>query len=829
MAMWQRRSAIALVVWLSWGLASVAVEPELPSVLPPGTSATEPLEQGLQQFQAQQVEAAIAIWEAALVHYRQGQSPDKERQTLARLGMAYVSVGQYHKAIQRLEAFLPLARSPQDQAGEAEALSNLGIAYQETGRYGQAIATQQQAGKLMLALGDRPALGQVLSNLGNAFEAVGAYDKARVAYQQSLKIAQQAGDRRGEGIALGNLGTVYANLGQDPEAIAAFDQSLKLAQALNDATGQTSALLNLGSAHHALRQLDQAIAFYEQSLQRAQATGDRANEARVLGSLGLAYEDKKDFPKALAYQQQSLALARSLNDPEAQSMALNNLAHTQFEAGQLAEAEANLRAAIRLLDGLRPELNDAYKVSIFDTQIHTYSLLQQVLVSANNPEAALEAAEWGRARAFSELLAQRVTAKTKATAQPPQTPAAIAPALTITDIKRIAREQNATLVEYAIVPDADFKFRGKQRAREAELLIWVVPPTGQVQLRQVDLKPLWQQDLTLRQTVAIARECLYPPFSCPEVQAPTPANAPPAQPAPVRRKNPALHRLHQLLIAPIADLLPRDPQAQVIFIPQDSLFLVPFVALQDDDGKYLLEHHTVSTAPAIQVLGLTHQLRQQQAQTAAPTPFTPAVVVGNPTMPRLGEQSLAPLPLSETEAQKIAALVQSTALIGDAATKQTVMQRMAQAKLIHLATHGLLEYGQDLGETDVPGAIALAPDAQPTGKAPNGLLTASEILNLQLQAELVVLSACDTGRGRITGDGVIGLSRAFISAGTPSILVSLWAVPDGPTAELMVAFYQNLQRQPNKAQALRSAMLATMENYPRPLDWAAFTLVGAAN
>ncbi|MDP8935216.1 MAG: CHAT domain-containing protein, partial [Cyanobacteriota bacterium] len=92
--------------------------------------------------------------------------------------------------------------------------------------------------------------------------------------------------------------------------------------------------------------------------------------------------------------------------------------------------------------------------------------------------------------------------------------------------------------------------------------------------------------------------------------------------------------------------------------------------------------------------------------------------------------------------------------------------------------------------------------------------------------DLVVLSACNTGMGRITGDGVIGLSRALISAGTPSVIVSLWAVPDAPTADLMVKFYQNLDRTGNKAQALRNAMLETMQHHPNPRDWAAFTLIG---
>jgi CHAT domain-containing protein len=145
---------------------------------------------------------------------------------------------------------------------------------------------------------------------------------------------------------------------------------------------------------------------------------------------------------------------------------------------------------------------------------------------------------------------------------------------------------------------------------------------------------------------------------------------------------------------------------------------------------------------------------------------------------------------------------------------------MKKAKIIHLATHGLLDDFKGLG---VPGAIALAPSGND-----NGLLTSSEILELKLNAELVVLSACHTGRGKITGDGVIGLSRSLISAGVSSVIVSLWAVPDDPTASLMTQFYQKLQQNPDKAQALRQAMLTTLKQYPDPINWAAFTLIGEA-
>lgn len=225
----------------------------------------------------------------------------------------------------------------------------------------------------------------------------------------------------------------------------------------------------------------------------------------------------------------------------------------------------------------------------------------------------------------------------------------------------------------------------------------------------------------------------------------------------------------------------------------------------------------------MQVLDFTHRLEKDIPSVNASDQPT-AVVVGNPTMPSITAEAgqppeqLADLPGAEKEATAIATLLQTQPLTGKQATKATVVPQMARARIVHLATHGLLDDFKGLG---VPGAIALAP----TG-TDNGLLTSSEILALNLKAKLVVLSACDTGRGAITGDGVIGLSRSVILAGVPSVIVTLWSIPDAPTAALMTEFYHHLPLQSGKAQALRQAMLATLKDYPNPIDWAAFTLVG---
>jgi CHAT domain-containing protein/uncharacterized protein HemY len=809
--------------------------------------------QGIKQAQTSQFTAALQSWEQALKIYREIKDRQGEGDALGNLGVAYFSFGNYSKAIDYHQQHLAIAREIKDRNGEGESLGNLGNAYFNLGDYPKAIDYYQQSLKIAREIKDRRDEGGTLGNLGNVYRSLGDYPKAIDYYQQSLKIKREIKDRQSEGGTLGNLGTAYDYLGDYPKAIDYQQQSLKIAREIKDRQGEGSILGNLGNAYNCLGDYSKAIDYHQQSLKIAREIKDPQTEGNVLGNLGNAYNCLGDYPKAIYYNQQSLKIAREIKDPQSEGNALgnmggtynflgdypkaidyhkqslaisreikdrqsegvtlNNLGVAYYKKGQLSLAESSLIEGIKVYESLRgQELKDSDKVSFFDTQSNAYHNLQQVLIAQNKTDAALEISERGRGRAFVELLASRLSTNLQEQAPTPPN---------IAEIKQIAKQQNSTLVQYSIITD-DFKITGKPQTKQSQLYIWVIKPTGEVTFRKADLKPLWQKEnTTLDELVTISRNSIGARGAAFRgIDVSFNPDAPKA--------TDKLKRLHELLINPIADLLPKNPSDRVTFIPQSSLFLVPFPALQDKNGKYLIEKHTILTSPSIQVLELTREKRQRIGK--QPIQGNNMLIVGNPTMPKIppkiGDepQQLIPLPGAEREAKAIANLFKTQALIGNQATETEVTQRLPQARLIHLASHGIFDDVQGLNS-----GIALA--SSPTNKGNekgDGLLTAGEILDLKLNAELVVLSACDTGRGEITGDGVIGLSRSWISAGVPSVLVSLWSVPDAPTAELMTEFYQNIQNNPDKAQALRQAMLKIMKQHPNPRDWAAFTLIGEA-
>ncbi|MDJ1174156.1 CHAT domain-containing protein [Roseofilum capinflatum] len=736
--------------------------------------------------------------------------------------------GNFEEALTRFAQAREVYQESGDRRKEADSLNRMGDIYSQLSEYAKSITIRLQALTLRRSLQDLPGIGASLTSLADSYEKLGQYSQARSALQAALENmeAQEQGGiplegglyelPKDQGELHNSLARVQNKMGEHEVALQSAQTALKYYNLLPDGyDGKDFGIRNtfdqIGITYGYLEQFQQAESFLNQALELGEQMGDRAGIASSLTHLGQVASAQGDTQTALDSYRQALEIRKEIGDRAGSGIILNQIGAVYLSQDDYSRAIPPLQEAITLWESLRPGLRDSDKVSLFETQITTYEQLQQALIAEEQTEAALEIAERARARAFVELLAARLSGQSAETFDTPNPP-------TLAEIRRIAQEQQATLVQYSIVGET--------------LYIWVIQPNGLIELRSQNLEDLGitLEDAAERTRVAAVtgrsrgvQQGVNDWVQATRSGVQDNELEPPAN-TQKRSVNRRLRKSYELLIEPIVDLLPNNPQETVIFIPQGSLFLVPFPALQDQQGVYLIEKHTLLTAPSIQVLGLARQRTQQLSSN-----LTGALVVGNPKMPSLAEspegkpEPLDPLPGAEAEALVIADLLGTEPLIGAEATEENIAQQIENAPLIHLATHGLLDELEVLGFR-TPGALALTPTGNT--RATDGWLTSEEILDLNLTAQLVVLSACNTGRGDITGDGIIGLSRSLIAAGTPSVLVSLWAVPDAPTSELMQAFYRELPTSNNRAAALRQAMLTTLETFPNPKAWAGFTLVG---
>ena len=477
---------------------------------------------------------------------------------------------------------------------------------------------------------------------------------------------------------------------------------------------------------------------------------------------------------------------------------------------------------------------DEARILITDQRAAVAEIRQMILVRNGKSEEALVVAEQSRGVAQTELLKRRLGIEQ--TNDQPET-------IDVQQIQAIADTQNTTLVYFSLVhaldpATRDFFKKSHTVNSPQSLYTWVVRPNQKIEFISQDL-PVRINELVSAardEIMAVAGED-YENQAIPDeedvltndvdviandVDVVRQLTRSPQTIVIPENDTDALRQLYQLLIEPIEKWLPESPTEVVTFVPQGNLFVLPFAALTDADDEPLIAKHTLSISPSAQLLALA----DQEFQSVKQKDNQDIVIVGNPTMPsyqlRPDEDAvqLSPLPGAEAEANNIAELFKVKAICGDAADERSVVKAMQNAKYIHLATHGILEADNSYAQSYLS-SLALAPS-----EGEDGFLTVRETMRLNLHAEMAVLSGCDTGRGRISGDGVVGLARGYISSGVPTVVVSLWPVSDNSTAVLMSLYYEGLLDGEGKAAALRKAMLKTRERFPRPYAWAAFTLYG---
>ena len=788
---------------------------------------------------------ALASEERALALLRDGDDPNFAALALNNAGLALYSTGAHAEALDYYGLGLERARAP---GTRALLLLNIGLVFRYQGLFPEAEAALLEALALRRAGGKPRETALVWNALGMVARVTGRYDRAIVRYEESLALRRAAGDRFGEAQTLNNLANVYGDQGEFERALAMHRRTLRLAEEISYARqiglsheNIGAELDDLGRPAEALPEACAAAALYRK-------TNDRENLAHSLSNAGGYEVELGRTDEARLLLDEALAIATAVGEPELQIVALQGLAEADLAEGRAAEALdlvdgaswlarkhgfpelewklcfdragalgalgrneeriIELSAAADTINEIRTTVGtDAGKIGFLDKVQDVFEELAVSLAAAGRDEEALEAAEAARARALADLLSQRGVAGhasaraaldevrgAQARARSSATrgggaDAAIArlrrddPELAsfvsvdsprISEMRDAAARLDATLVEYLSAKDACY--------------MWVVPPGGAVHAAR---EAVGREELAER--VRRVRRAL-------EAAAPSSA--------PSRSVRNDLADLHRLLVAPVERWLPPSPDALVVLVPHGPVALAPFAALTDASGRTFLARHTFAIAPAVSVF------RYTPAKASAAGRH--GLVVADPAAPR--DSGLPPLPGAELEAARVAARLGpgTVVLTRGGATERAVKSEASGAAVLHFATHGLISEDRPLDSS-----LVLAPDAED-----DGYLRVGEILGMELHADLVVLSGCRTGLGRLSGDGILGFSRAFLYAGTPSIVVSQWDVSDRATAALMGRFYAEWRDGTGKARALRRAALETRRRFPNPSAWAAFVLVG---
>ena len=754
---------------------------------------------------------------------------------LGHLGNAYNRLGQNKRAVELHTQALAISRKSGNRNTEGTDLRNLGTAYDDLGQHEHAIELHTQALAISREIGARETEGSCLGSLGSAYYRMGQHERAIEHHMQGLAIGREVGDREGEGNSLARLGNAYEGLRQHERAIDHYTQGLAISREVGNRRTEGNALGGLGNAYDHLGQFDRAIEHLTQALAISREVGDRQSEGNWLGSLGVAYYRLRQHERAIEHHTQGLAVSREVGDRLGEAVRLNNIGFAHLDGlNDPAAALPWLQQARSTHEDLWDALaTDERRVSYGDTFSQVARGLQRAHARLDQPAAALEAAEHARSRAFELLLAQQRLARGVALPAALATGDAAAPQGSDA-LLEVAARQGVTIVIFS-------------QLYKSELLAWVVRGGTPLAMKQIDIpaseKSITQlTELTRRTIGARARQGQATARSAAEQINPS-ALAPPtvdeaalgeelaargilmldddddattAAPTPARPADPVtelLRRCHELLIAPLS-LVDGEP---LLLVPDRDLYALPFSALVDADGRHLIECHTLRVVPSV---GTAVELEKRAA--GRDRPIKPsALVVGDPTFGAEPSWAL-PLPSARVEARRVAFQLEEHGYadnverkVGDAATKAAVVAEMVSSDIVHLATHG------------EPDGVLLGGPTKAEGK-----LSMGEVQSLELRARLVVLSECDSFRGKLSSDGVIGITRAFVAAGAPTLVASLWKVDDVATRELMERFYARLLAggaMGDATAAMQGAMVSMIRDERRGwsvLEWAAFVVYG---
>lgn len=754
-------------------------------------------------------------------------------------GFPYRGIGYY-------EAALADAERAGDTRVAANALSHLAAVHQELGDWSRVVHYAERAFRQRAS----PSVTDRLSYLGHRGIAYYEFDdrtRAHAAFQEVLEVARQAGNRRGESFALGELAMVAWEFDRDyPRALDLFGQALAIARASRLPALEVSWLTNMGGVYRDSGRLPEALATYHEAVAIEERIGQQRDRPYLLKNIGQVQSMQGRLVDAERHLLEAMRLADEQNVPKIRWM-------SRMELGDVHRTRDPVRAGQYFAEGLQvledsrgTVLMERLRAGVLGRSLARYDVFDryiQFLLERGEPEKAFAIAERARARIFLETLG---TARAELARAIPQEYRDAEGAL-LSEISGLQSQ-----LRQVDMPAAKRRelVAGIERAEDALASLRVRLAVEQPALAQLRFPRIWEAGDVQRTLLApderIAMFFLGQKASAcwlvgpdgttvitlparDEIEKAVRELLPTLQSPAARVDDEALGWLSSTLMAPVASKVP--PGTHLIVVPHAILHYLPFEMLHHPAGGHLVEHVTVSYAPSVSSLAHLRQLKRPLPRPAS------LLALGSPNLGTRGTAGtratalawigeLKPLPYARTEIRRIAAAFSpaSRVLEGRDATEDALSSdKLGNVGVLHLATHALIDE-----EHPERSALALARGPGPS----DGVLQAREVYALDLDATLVTLSACQTALGRqVTGEGLVGLSRAFFYAGAGAVTASLWNVSDAATADLMTSFYHELRRGKPIDRALAEAKRSFIAGNParrHPYYWAPFIVAGHA-
>ena len=802
-------------------------------------------------------EQSLAQADATGIPVSPGTPPDEytKATALATLADLHLRDGDYDHAVQKLGNSLALHQqlnrvNPRYNSLVADDFQTLGRVYTASGDYAQALFQLNEALKIVKTLSDPDGMASLLNSIGVLYLEQEDYPQAKNNLEASLQIYLSINNPKEAARVLLNLGVIEQRQSNYDQALTLFQRSLQGAKATQIVDVEIAAGEGMGVVLAAKNDFPSALEALNQSLEIAKLTKDNTRQTELLWRCSQTYYAMGDYGRAVTLAESAVALARSSNLPKLRYLATTTLGQSFAAQNKIELATQTLMLAVKQLEMMRGQVagSEIESQLFLANKIASYHSLVDLFVKQDKPVEGLLFAERAKARVLLDVLSGGKSDFAKAITRTEQEESrrlnqkisAINDQIKMhggadpSSLDSLYRQLDAARLEFQSFQDAlyvahpDLRIRTGQTAalttadinqlalnKDCAYLEYVVSKeqiylfvlTKKIESDGFDLKayPLQIKFYDLVSKVDQFHQRLairHPEFAS------------------------LARELYGLIIGPADQQL--KGVKTIGIIPDGFLWNLPFQALLAGNNHYLIEDRALYYSPSLSVL------RQMvKDKTVADKKVTSLIAFGNPVIGKDEQRNeeLCPLPETETEVSSIANTFGRSGnkvLIGREASEKSFKALAPTYATIHLATHGVIDNRQPLYSH-----LLLT---KSDGDFENdGLLEAREIMNMKLNADLAVLSACETANGRISpGEGVMGTSWAFFVAGTRSMLVSQWKVNSASTSQLMTDFYQAFESKQSvqdgkKARSLREATLRLMkeDRYRHPFYWAGFVLVGS--